>query len=99
REDAVANTRDACATPATAARLDRSRSPQRPVPAPLLAQPVFLCAIPAAGRLEKQPDQPVRLRAISTRAPASRESPGMPGKNRLARDQRDPRLPGDKSTS
>ena len=86
-------------TRATAATLDRSRSPQPPVPVPLLARPVFLCATRAAGLLERQQDQPVRLRAISTRARAFQENPGKPRKKRLARDQREKRLPGGKSTS
>src|SRR5215475_6607105 len=76
REDALANTRDACATPATAARRDRSRSQQPLVPAPLLARPVFLCVTRAAGLLETQQDQPAQLRVISTHAPACRENPG-----------------------
>src|SRR5882757_760713 len=86
-------------TRATAATLDRSRSLQPPIPAPVLARPVFLCATRAAGLLERQQDQPVRLRAISTRARAFQENPEKPGKKRLARNQREKGLPGGRSTS
>src|ERR1041384_5736853 len=87
REDALANMQDACATRAIAATLDPSRSPQLPVPEPLLARPVFLCVTRAAGLLETQQDPPVQLRVISTHALACRENRGKPGKNRSTRDQ------------
>src|SRR6516162_2325951 len=95
------DTADLClyhGTRVTVATRDRSRSPQLRVPAPLLAPLVSLCATPAADLLETQQDQPVRLRVISKHALASQENPGKRGKNRLARDQREKRLPGDKST-
>src|SRR5439155_11997736 len=84
---------------ATAATLDRSRSPQPPVPAPLLARRLFLCATRAAVLLEMQQDQRVRLRAISTRGLALQENPEQPGKKRLARDQGEKGLPDGKLTS
>src|SRR5689334_4493282 len=92
------DTRDACATRAVAARRDRLRSSQPPVPELVLPRWLFLCAAPAVAPLAMPPNRPIRPLAISTRALEWQENPEKRRKKLLAKGQREKHGARGKST-